>query len=95
MEVKPDVVVMSSKGQVVVPRDIRDAVNADAGTEFIVYGANDSIILKKIRMPNFSAKQLEKLVSENEKRLKKAGYKDEKSVKQLITEAIQETRKSR
>ncbi len=93
MEIKPDVVVMSSKGQVVVPRDIREAVNADAGTEFIVYGTNDSIIFKKIQMPSFSAKQLEKLVQENERLLKKAGYNDEKKVRELIAEAIQETRK--
>ncbi len=53
------------------------------------------IIFKKIPTPSFFAKQLERLVSENEKRLKKAGYNNEKSVKRLITEAIQETRKNR
>ena len=53
-----DVVIMSSKGQVVVPRAVREAVHADVGTEFIVYGSGDTIVFKKIRIPKFSAKQL-------------------------------------
>ncbi len=92
MAVKPDLVVMSSKGQVVVPKDIREAVKADAGTEFIVYGNNDTIIFKKVPIPKFSTKELEKIVAENEKKLRKAGYTEEKKVSQLIQEAIQNTR---
>ncbi len=92
MATKPDLVVMSSKGQVVVPSDIRQAVKADAGTEFIVYGSNDTIIFKKVQVPRFSIKELEKMVIQNEKKLRKAGYTDERQVKQLIEEAVQKAR---
>ncbi len=92
MTVNPDLVVMSSKGQVVVPRDIRAAVKADAGTEFIVYGSNDTIIFKKVQVPRLSPRELERLVAENEKKLRNAGYTSEKHVKQLVEQAIEKAR---
>lgn len=44
--------------------------------------------VKQIQGSNFSSKEFEKLVAENEKRLKKVGYADEKQVKALVEEAI-------
>ncbi len=87
-----DVVIMSSKGQVVVPRAIRKAVDADAGSEFIVYGSGDTIVFKKIIIPKFSAKQLEHMVAGAEKRLKDAGFLDEQSRSALVKEAVEKTR---
>ena len=43
---------MSSKGQVVIPQDIREEVHVDEGTVFAVVGTKDTIILKKIAMPS-------------------------------------------
>ena len=91
--VRPDVVVMSTKGQVVVPKEVRQAVDAGAGTEFVVYGSGDAIILKKIAVPRFSVKELERIVAENEKRLRAAGYGDENSVRKLVEEAVAQSRK--
>ena len=88
-----DVVIMSSKGQVVVPRAVREAVSANAGTEFLVYGKGDTIVFKKIELPKFSKKELEKLVSDSERKLKAAGFMDEESVKGLIEEAVSSARK--
>ncbi len=87
-----DVVTMSSKGQVVVPRAVREAVDADAGTEFIVYGSGDTIVFKKIIIPKFSAKQLEQLVTQAEKKLVDAGFLDEASRHALVKEAVERTR---
>jgi AbrB family looped-hinge helix DNA binding protein len=42
---------MSSKGQVVIPEDIRNRLGLDSGVEFIVIGSGDSIILKAISSP--------------------------------------------
>lgn len=39
---------MSSKGQVVVPQEIRQEVGAVEGTVFAVFGSGDSIIFKKV-----------------------------------------------
>ncbi len=43
---------MSSKGQVVIPQDIREEVQVDEGTIFAVVGTKDTIILKKIATPS-------------------------------------------
>ncbi len=43
---------MSSKGQVVIPQDIRNDINVSEGTVFAVIGSKDTIILKKIATPS-------------------------------------------
>ena len=40
---------MSSKGQVVIPEEIRDYLELENGSKFIVMTVDDSIILKKIQ----------------------------------------------
>lgn len=39
---------MSSKGQVVIPEEIRDLLNLETGEKFIVMGSGDAIIFKRI-----------------------------------------------
>jgi AbrB family looped-hinge helix DNA binding protein len=39
---------MSSKGQVVIPENIRKQLNLKAGAQFIVVGEKDVVILKSI-----------------------------------------------
>jgi len=36
---------MSSKGQIVIPQDIREEINAGEGTLFVVIGNKDTVIL--------------------------------------------------
>ena len=49
-----DVVVtrMSSKGQIVVPKSLRDALGLAVGELFAIFGEEDTIILKKIDLPS-------------------------------------------
>ena len=42
---------MSSKGQVVIPRGIREEMNLRPGTPFAVMEQRDTILLKRIEMP--------------------------------------------
>lgn len=42
---------MSSKGQVVIPEDIRNRLNFSAGSQFVVMGEDDVVILKLITPP--------------------------------------------
>jgi AbrB family looped-hinge helix DNA binding protein len=42
---------MSSKGQVVIPEDIRRRLALDTGTQFLVLGEDDVVILKMVRPP--------------------------------------------
>lgn len=42
---------MSSKGQVVIPENIRKTLNLKAGAQFVVVGDKDVVILKSISPP--------------------------------------------
>lgn len=43
---------LSSKGQVVIPEAIREALGLEAGDQFIVIGDDDAIVLKRITAPS-------------------------------------------
>ncbi len=43
---------MSSKGQIVIPENIRKRLNLKEGDQFIVVGEGDVVILKVISPPN-------------------------------------------
>ncbi len=70
MEVSTTVV--SSKGQVVIPRSIREKVKLKAGEKLLAYGDKDTIVLKKI---SSSLSELEKLASFGRKFAKQKGLK--------------------
>jgi len=69
---------MSSKGQIVIPRDIREDVHANEGTVFSVISNNDTIILKKIEVPSKEdmMKELEAIAKEGRKRAEKLGIRE-------------------
>lgn len=43
---------MSSKGQVVIPEDIREQLHLKEGDQFVVIGQGDAVILKAITPPS-------------------------------------------
>lgn len=43
---------MSSKGQVVIPEEIRNQLGLKAGDQFVVVGEGDAVILKTITPPS-------------------------------------------
>lgn len=69
---------MSSRGQVVIPENIRAVVSASEGTLFAVVGSSDTIVLKKISMPSKETliKDLEKIAQEGRKRLESKGLRE-------------------
>ncbi len=77
---------MSSKGQVVIPEDIRKRLGLKPGARFVVVGQNDVVILKTITPPSMN--EFDQLISEARKQAKKAGMK-----KADITAAIQKVQK--
>lgn len=70
---------MSSKGQIVIPQDIREEIDADEGTVFAVTGSRDTVILKKIGTPSKEEliKQLGIIAKEGKRRLQSKGIKEE------------------
>lgn len=70
---------MSSKGQIVIPRDIREEIDAVEGTVFAVISGRDSIVLKKVTTPSKEdlIKELKNIAVEGKKRLSKKGIREE------------------
>ena len=75
---------LSSKGQVVIPEDIRISLHLKTGTQFIVIGKGDAVILKTIEEPSMD--QFEDLLSSAQIEAKKAGMK-KSDVKNAIFKA--------
>lgn len=64
---------LSSKGQVVIPEEIRNRLGLEAGAQFVVVGDRDVVILKRIQTPDMS--EFEDLVARARKTAKGAGLK--------------------
>ena len=64
---------MSSKGQVVIPEDIRKRLILKAGSRFVVVGEKDVVILKAISEP--SMEEFDYLISEARKQARRVGMK--------------------
>ena len=64
---------MSSKGQVVIPEEVRSRLGFNAGSQFIVMGENDVIILKSIAPP--SMKDFDTIIQRARGQAKAAGMK--------------------
>jgi AbrB family looped-hinge helix DNA binding protein len=75
---------MSSKGQVVIPEDIRKRLNLSEGTQFVVTGKDDVVILKAISEPSLD--EFESLIQEARAQAKQAGLK-KSDIKKAISKA--------
>ena len=68
---KLEITSMSSRGQVVIPLDIREQLGLKEGEKFVVVGEEDTIILKKVTMPSF--KNFDKLLQKTQQFAKEKG----------------------
>ena len=64
---------LSSKGQVVIPEEVRDHLGLKEGDRFVVIGEGDAVILKTITPPRME--QFEELLAQARKQGAKAGIK--------------------
>ncbi len=77
---------VSSRGQVVIPQNIRDKLKIREGEKFVVIGGDNTIVLKKLEMPSF--KGVDKLLKKTREFAKNKGIKESD-----IEEAVKNTRK--
>jgi len=82
---------MSSKGQVVIPEEIRDRLGLKAGAQFVVIGERDVVILKSLAPP--SMKEFDELVKEARAQARRAGMK--KSEIEKATRRVRRRRENR
>ncbi len=64
---------MSSKGQIVIPEEIRDRLGLQSGTQFVVVGDRDVVILKVVSAP--SMKEFDNLIAQARQQARKSGLK--------------------
>lgn len=64
---------MSSKGQVVIPEDIRKQLRLKAGSQFVVVGRDDVVILKALAPP--AREEFDRLITTARKQAKQAKMK--------------------
>ena len=64
---------LSSKGQIVIPEDIRNDLGLKEGDQFIVIGKGDAVILKTISPPRIE--QFESLLAQARAQVNRAGVK--------------------
>jgi len=80
-----DITKVSTKGQIVIPQDMRDALGIEAGTMVAVERVDDCLVMKKVVIPNLSQE-----FRRAQRRLrgvaKKAGLSGEQDVVDLVRE---------
>lgn len=64
---------MSSKGQVVIPEEIRKRLRLKAGSRFVVLGEKDTVVFKAISPPSMD--EFDDLLDEARRQARKAGMK--------------------
>jgi AbrB family looped-hinge helix DNA binding protein len=75
---------MSSKGQVVIPLDVRTRLGLKEGEKFAVVGVGDTVLLKRISMPSLA--DFNVLREKTEKYVAEKGIKP-KDLKEAIKRA--------
>jgi len=88
MEKEFDVTKMSSRGQIVIPQELRDRMNLEEGSKFAVVGMEDTIILKKLEPPKWE--DFDKAISNLRKFGKEKGITEKK-----VNKAIHDIRRRR
>jgi AbrB family looped-hinge helix DNA binding protein len=81
-----DITSMSSRGQVVIPLNLRELMGLKDGEKFAITGKEDTIILKKIQMPSFN--NFDKLMQQTQEFAKSKGLKQKD-----LDEAVKRARK--
>lgn len=64
---------LSSRGQVVIPEEIRDSLHLKEGDQFVVIGKGDTVILKSITPPSMD--DFKEIFADARQSAKNAGLK--------------------
>ena len=75
MSMITEVTSISSKGQVVLPKSVRDALSLDAGSKLIVVTDGNNILLKPIIAPDL--REFDALMNESQRWASEVGMKEE------------------
>jgi len=74
---------LSSKGQVVIPEEIRKRLGLESGTQFVVIAENDVVILRAIETPSMD--EFDELISRARSAARRSGMR-QSDIRAAITE---------
>jgi AbrB family looped-hinge helix DNA binding protein len=76
-EIEPEIAIVGTKGQIVIPQKLRSELKITSKTKLIVYKQGDKIVLTKLKVPPLR-EELKNLFSEVDKQTggKKVSEKD-------------------
>jgi AbrB family looped-hinge helix DNA binding protein len=78
-----DVTRVSTKGQIVIPQDMRDALDINPGAALAIAQIDDYIVIKKIGVPDLMA-EFQRLSKRGQELAKRAGLSNEQDVVKLV-----------
>ena len=79
---------LSSRGQVVIPEEIRRRLGLEAGVEFAVVGQGDTVVLKAVQPP--AIRQFDTLMCAARKAAREAGMRPP-----AVARAVRKARRAR
>jgi len=77
---EPEITTVSEKGQVVIPQALREKLDLKPKTKLLVYGEGDTIIMKKLHLPDLK-EEWERIKMLIEERNRNYGSLTEEEVK--------------
>jgi len=77
-----EVTIMSEKGQVVIPKSIREELEIKPKTKLLVYGKGDTIIMKKLQLPDLKKEWEDIFKLMDKKELKLSNAEIQKEIKE-------------
>jgi AbrB family looped-hinge helix DNA binding protein len=80
---KADITVVSEKGQVVIPQNIRKKLGIGPKTKLLIYGYQDAVIMKKLEVPDVT-KELEEIYNRVNERIEKDGELSSDEINDVI-----------
>jgi AbrB family looped-hinge helix DNA binding protein len=81
--VRPSTTKLSTRGQVVIPEEIRNRLGLEPGVSFVVVGEGDVVVLKALKPPR--PEEFKKLLDEVQDAARKAGITPE-DVERIVRE---------
>jgi AbrB family looped-hinge helix DNA binding protein len=89
---KPELVNVSSKGQIVIPQAIRQKLGLKAKSQLLAYSFEDGVVLKVVHIAD-PVREMERIWREVSMRIKKYGLR--RLDEQEIAEEIEEYRRAK
>lgn len=81
--VEPEITTMSSRGQIVIPQEIREEMKLKPKTKFVVFGYDDTILLKRMIIPDIK-KEFKEFLRKSGEDVRKHGGLSMKEISNIV-----------